>query len=280
VDFGTVAATGVHVVNDTSLTATSPPGSAGAVDVTVITPAGTSATHQADLFTYTVSASPTVVPCNPSCTDAVGTPLDSTGVSVTGSSGTTSPASMSLVVNTGTLACPGGYNYASAVSTFSATGFASTAMVQVTEKVGDVPSAKGVKVCFEKSGAPKAAFLHPCHTGTNTVACVVSVTSQYGGGVVATFMVPANDPRFWTGGAQVSLKTFSPTKGAPGATVTIKGKNLSQVVAVVMGGAQAAIKSATSSKLVVTVPSSAVTGIITVTAASGSVTSSTPFTVN
>ena len=53
VHFGSNAATGV-VVNGggTSLTATSPPGAIGAVDVTVTTPGGTSATSPADRFTY------------------------------------------------------------------------------------------------------------------------------------------------------------------------------------------------------------------------------------
>ncbi len=52
VNFGTVAATNVKVVSDTSVTATAPAGTAGAVDVTVITPGGPSATSSADLFTY------------------------------------------------------------------------------------------------------------------------------------------------------------------------------------------------------------------------------------
>jgi len=51
--FGSVPATGLTVVDDTKLTVTSPPPNAsGAVDVTVTTPAGTSATSQGDLFTY------------------------------------------------------------------------------------------------------------------------------------------------------------------------------------------------------------------------------------
>ena len=44
VDFGTTAATGLTVVNDTTITADSPAGT-GIVDVTVTTPGGTSPTH-------------------------------------------------------------------------------------------------------------------------------------------------------------------------------------------------------------------------------------------
>ena len=53
VSFGTVAATTFAVVSDTSVTATAPAGTAGTVDVTVITAGGPSATSSADLFTYT-----------------------------------------------------------------------------------------------------------------------------------------------------------------------------------------------------------------------------------
>ena len=51
VDFGTTAAT-ITANTGTSITATSPAGSAGTVDVTVTTPGGTSATSTADQYTY------------------------------------------------------------------------------------------------------------------------------------------------------------------------------------------------------------------------------------
>jgi glutamate dehydrogenase/leucine dehydrogenase len=52
VKFGTVAGASVDVVSDTEITLTSPAGSAGAVDVTVTTPIGTSPTGTTDKFTY------------------------------------------------------------------------------------------------------------------------------------------------------------------------------------------------------------------------------------
>jgi hypothetical protein len=58
VDFGTTPATGVIVDSNTTITAISPPG-AGVADVSVTTPAGTSASSPADQFTY-VAAPPTV----------------------------------------------------------------------------------------------------------------------------------------------------------------------------------------------------------------------------
>ena len=63
VDFGTIPATDVTVVSDTSITADSPAGT-GAVDVTVTTVGGTSPTSPADQFTYV--AVPTVTGVNPS----------------------------------------------------------------------------------------------------------------------------------------------------------------------------------------------------------------------
>jgi hypothetical protein len=53
VKFGATAATGVTVVNSTTITAVAPVGS-GIVDVTVISPAGVSATSAADRYTYLV----------------------------------------------------------------------------------------------------------------------------------------------------------------------------------------------------------------------------------
>ncbi len=63
VDFGGVAATSVHVVNDGTITATSPTGTAGRVDVTVSAPNGTSATTTSDQFTYTNPPSSYLTTC-------------------------------------------------------------------------------------------------------------------------------------------------------------------------------------------------------------------------
>ena len=51
VSFGSAAATTYTVASDTRIVATAPPGT-GAVDVTVVTPAGTSSSTTADVFTY------------------------------------------------------------------------------------------------------------------------------------------------------------------------------------------------------------------------------------
>ncbi|HXB50960.1 MAG TPA: IPT/TIG domain-containing protein, partial [Streptosporangiaceae bacterium] len=82
VKFGSTAATAITVNSDTSITATSPPGQAGAADVTVTTAGGTSATHPGDQYTY-VSPLPTVVIVNPASGPA-GTPVTVSGTNFTG----------------------------------------------------------------------------------------------------------------------------------------------------------------------------------------------------
>jgi len=78
VDFGGNPATNVSVTSSTSLTATAPAGLAGAVDVTVTTPFGTSPTGSADRFTYFLA--PTVTGVAPS----TGPSFGGTQVTVTG----------------------------------------------------------------------------------------------------------------------------------------------------------------------------------------------------
>jgi hypothetical protein len=99
--------------------------------------------------------------------------------------------------------------------------------------------------------------------------------------VTATFLSPSTDPRFWTGEPTAVLKKFTPTRGRPGKRVTIKGKDLSGVVSVTIGGATVpSIEEETSTKLVVTVPTDAqATGPIGLTGTFGDIDSTSLFTV-
>ncbi len=80
VDFGTIQATGLTVVSGTMITADSPAGT-GTVDVTIMTPSGTSPISAADEFTYTAVAAPTVTGISPNSGPATGGTL----VTITGS---------------------------------------------------------------------------------------------------------------------------------------------------------------------------------------------------
>ena len=77
--FGTTPATGVTVVNDTTITAIAPAHEDGTVDVTVTTGAGTSATAAADRYTYDEPA-----PAITGLTPASGTLAGGTTVTITG----------------------------------------------------------------------------------------------------------------------------------------------------------------------------------------------------
>jgi hypothetical protein len=105
VNFGTTPATGLTVVSDTTITADSPAGS-GAVDVTVVTAGGTSATSAPDRFTYTVAvAAPTVTGISPSSGPAAGgTLVTITGHGFTGATavdvGTTAATGIVVVNDT------------------------------------------------------------------------------------------------------------------------------------------------------------------------------------
>jgi hypothetical protein len=277
--FGTQAASDVTVVNNTTITSDSPPELAGTVDVTVATTSGSSAVNSADHFTYTVATSQTQQSCTPNCSLALSTPLAATTVLASGTS-SEGGAMLNLSVNAGTLPRPGAYDYAAAVSDLSTTNFAANATVTVTETIGALPSTKGVKVCFAPLSASAGTFLSKCHTHV-VAPCIDSLKELYGhAGVVATFNVPATDPRFWAGDAPIDVTSFTPTHGAPGATVTIKGKNLTGALAVVIGGATATIsKASNSTKLEVTIPSGAETGPVTVAASSGQAVSTRLFTV-
>ncbi len=82
VDFGSVTAK-INSDTDTQITATSPAGTAGTVDVTVVTPGGTSATSSADQFTYV--APPAVTGISPkSGSTSGGTSVTITGTGFTG----------------------------------------------------------------------------------------------------------------------------------------------------------------------------------------------------
>jgi len=82
--------------------------------------------------------------------------------------------------------------------------------------------------------------------------------------------------------SQLSILTFSPPRGPIGTTVTIYGTGFSSTPSqntVTFNGTNATAQSATLTQLVVTVPSGATTGPISVTTSAGTVTSNSSFTV-
>ncbi|HEX3110843.1 MAG TPA: IPT/TIG domain-containing protein, partial [Thermoanaerobaculia bacterium] len=79
-----------------------------------------------------------------------------------------------------------------------------------------------------------------------------------------------------------AITSFTPTQGPVGTSVTINGANFDAVAAndvVIIGGAPAVVTSATTTRLVATVASNAVTGSVSVTTAFGTATTTTNFAV-
>jgi hypothetical protein len=277
--FGGTPASGFTVNTGNLITVTAPPQGPGTVDVTVTTPAGSSAITSADEYTYTAAVGPETASCDPSCSLTANSGLDDTGVTVAASS-TDPGSSITLSQETDTVSCGAAYDYAAAVGTFTAKNLAGT--VTVTETMSGIRNAKKVKGCVEGTGKSSGSLLKKCKSSPAQAKkpCMASVTEKAGDKATAVMKIPATDPRFWVGAAGNGLlKSFTPLSGKPGAKVTIKGASLSEVTGVSFGGASATIVSAGSTKIVVKVPNDAMTGAISVTLNSGTAVSATPFTV-
>lgn len=84
------------------------------------------------------------------------------------------------------------------------------------------------------------------------------------------------------GSGTVTITSVSPPQGPPGTAVTLTGTSFGATAAanaVALGGRAATVTAASPTRLTFTVPSSAVTGTISVTTSSGTATSASPFVV-
>ena len=194
VTFGGVAATNVSVISSTSITATTPAGSAGTASVVVTTPAGSNAANT--LFTY-VTPAPTVTSLTPtSGTTAGGTAVTITGTGFTGATGVTfggvAATSVSVVS-------------ATSITATTPAGSAGTASVVVTTPAG--------------SNAANTLFTYitPLSTDANLSGLTLSsgaLTPAFASGTIAYTQSVAN---------AVSSITVTPTVNQANATVTVNG---------------------------------------------------------
>ncbi len=150
VRFGSNAATNVVVGSATSLTATAPAGAAGAVNVTVVTPGGTSPVVVADQFTY--GATPTVTALNP----AAGPTAAGTLVTVTGSGFVTG-----ATVRFGSNAATNVVVASSTTITASAPAGTAGSVVNVTVTVPAGTSATGPANQFTYDALPSVTAVSP-----------------------------------------------------------------------------------------------------------------------
>jgi hypothetical protein len=276
VKFGTASATNVTVVNDTTVTATAPAGTAGTVDITVTTPGGgTSATGAADHYTYIAPPpAPAVTGVNPtSGPTAGGTTVTITGSALTGTSvvkfGTASATNVTVVNDTTVTATspPGAGTVDITVTTpgggTSATGAAdhytyiapppAPAVTGVNPTSG--PTAGGTTVTITGTNFTGATAVNFGQNNpasfTATSDTSITATSPAGTGTVdITVTVPGagtsttntNDHYTYTAPPPAPAVTgVSPTSGptAGGTTVTITGTNLTGATAVNFGTASA-----------------------------------------
>ncbi len=260
VTVGGAAATGVTVVNDTTITATTPAGTAGARDVVVTNTVGSGT--GTGLFTYV--AAPTVTGISPSSgPSAGGTSVTITGTNFTGATSVTiggAAATSVVVVNSTTITAttPAGSVGARdvAVTTTGGTGTGTGLFTYIAS-----PTVTGIS----PTGGPIAGGTSVTITGTN----LTGATSVTIGGSAATSVTVVNSTTITattpsgTAGAKdvvvttpggtgtgTSLYTYyatptvsgiSPSSGstAGGTSVTITGTNLGGATSVTIGGAAA-----------------------------------------
>jgi hypothetical protein len=167
VKFGTVAATTFSVDSATQITATSPAHAAGAVDVTVTTLGGTSATSGADTFTYV--APPTVTSLSPN----TGATTGATSVTITG----TNFASVTAVQFGANAATSFIVNSTTQITAASPAGAAGTVDVTVSTTVGGT-SATGAGDKFTYVPPPCAtAAVNPDKSSPQVTGTLVTWTA-------------------------------------------------------------------------------------------------------
>ncbi|NMO52413.1 phospholipase [Actinoplanes sp. TBRC 11911] len=179
VKFGANNGTSVSVSSDTSLTAVSPPGTVGSIDVTVIAPGGTSGTSILDRFTYI--GAPTVTALNP------------TGGRTTG--GTT-------VIITGTGFTAGGT--ANSVS-FDGTAaqFTVNSNTQITASSPSGSGSVNIRVTTPNGGT---SAVTAANTYTYGVQPAITSLSPAGGTTAGSTSVTINGTGFMSGGTLTAVK--------------------------------------------------------------------------
>ena len=297
VDFGTTPGSLVTLSGTTSLTATSPAG-AGAVNVTVVTPGGTSATVPADLFTY--DPVPTVTSVAPSAGPLTGgTAVTVTGTGfVTGATvqvGTTpatavhvvGPTTITVTSPVGlpgqadvTVTTPGGTSATGAPDTFSY-----DPVPTVTSAAPDAgPLAGGTPVAVTGTGftAGSVVSFGAVHASSVVVAGPTALTAVSPAGTAGVVNVTVTTPGGTSATATADLFTYNSAPavtsiapaGGPldgGTAVTVRGAGFTSGATVDFGSMAASSTTVTSpTTLTVTSPAGSSGGVnVTVTGPGG-----------
>ncbi|MBI5216521.1 MAG: IPT/TIG domain-containing protein [Ignavibacteriae bacterium] len=283
VAFDGTSAVAFTVVSSTQIDATVPTGATtGLIEVT--TPDGN------DFSATNFSVTPEITSFTPS-TEQVGMPVVLTGTSFTGATSVTfNGTSASFTVDSDvqiTATVPNGTtDGVIAVTTPSGTGTSTTSFGIEPDVTGFAPSSgiAGTSVVITGTGftgttvvnfnGTNASFTLNSYTQiTATVPAGattgnIGVTNLSGNDIMGTFTVPP------------TISGFSPSSDVIGSVVTITGTNLTGATAVSVNGVAVITYTVVSSTQIdATVPASATTGLISVTTPSGTVNSSSSFTV-
>ena len=216
VDFGGVAAS---ITNEsaTQITATSPPGTAGTVDITVITPGGTTPTSSADQFTYV--AAPSVTSISPTSGPAIGgTSVTITGANLAGATAVDFGGVAAAITNDTatqiTATSPAGTAYTVDVTVTTAGGTSATSSAdQFTYLTPDMTVTKTHTGTFTQGDVGDSYAITATNSGTSSTTGAVSVVDALPAGLTATAMSGTG----WT----VNLATLTATRSdvlAPGAS--------------------------------------------------------------
>ena len=221
VNFGSTAAQSFsYNSSNGTISAVSPAEGTGTVDVTVTTPAGTSATSSADQFTYSLAPAPAVTGVSPtSGSTAGGTSVIISGTNLAGAT----------AVNFGSVAAQS-FSYNRSTATISAVSPAEpVGMVNVTVATPSGTSSTSsadqfsyVTSDFSLSGSPSSTSVSPGHSASYSVA--VNAINGYSssvnlsvsglpGGASASFS--PNPVSFSSSSSQSSTLTISTTTSTP-----------------------------------------------------------------
>ncbi len=251
VKFGSTNASSFTVNSATSITATSPAGSAGTVDLTVTTSGGTSATSAADRFTYvappTANASSATV-AHGSSSNAItlnitgGTPT-SVAVSTAASHGTAT-ASGTSITYTPTASYSGTDTFAYTATNAGGTSAPATVTITVSNAtVSYAPSAPAggtVGTAYSQSVASASGGTSPYTYALASGSLPPGLSLSTGGTLSGTptasgsfsFAITATDSSTGTGPFSATSGTLSLTVSAP--TITLSPSSLTSAT---VGGA-------------------------------------------
>jgi hypothetical protein len=308
VNFGTVPATGVTVNSATSITAVSPAAGIGTVHVTVVTPAGTSTTSNADLFTYAVPPTPAITNLTPnsglvgSSVAIIGANLGSTQGTSTVTFNGTAATSISLWSDTSIVAVvPVGATTGNVVVTVSGVAsagvpFTVTFPVPVIAQLTPSSGVVGVSVGIigtnfgMAQGTSTVTFngtlvtLITSWTPTSIVA-VVPTGATTGNVVVTVGGITSAGVPFTITTALPTITGLSPTSataGGVGFTLTVNGSNFDSSAKVNWNGSALATTYVSATQVTAAVPANLIaasgTTSITVTTSAGT-SSASSFTV-